>query len=45
LSTRNKQGTLPLIASMLGVRSEGITEIAGNLQRTGLISYRRRLKK
>jgi hypothetical protein len=30
-----------LIASMLGVRREGITETAGNLQRAGLISYRR----
>ncbi|BAN34562.1 transcriptional regulator, Crp/Fnr family [Sulfuricella denitrificans skB26] len=33
--------TQELIASMLGVRREGITETAGNLQRTGLISYRR----
>ncbi|MBU1691258.1 MAG: Crp/Fnr family transcriptional regulator [Gammaproteobacteria bacterium] len=33
--------TQELIASMLGVRREGITEIAGNLQRAGLISYRR----
>ncbi len=29
------------IAGMLGVRREGITEIAGNLQREGLISYSR----
>ncbi len=33
--------TQELIASMLGVRREGITETAGNLQRMGLISYRR----
>jgi CRP-like cAMP-binding protein len=33
--------TQELIASMLGVRREGITGIAGNLQRAGLISYRR----
>ena len=33
--------TQELIASMLGVRREGITETAGNLQRSGLISYRR----
>jgi CRP-like cAMP-binding protein len=33
--------TQELIAVMLGVRREGITESAGNLQRAGLISYRR----
>ena len=33
--------TQELIASALGVRRESITEIAGNLQRAGLIRYRR----
>jgi CRP-like cAMP-binding protein len=33
--------TQELVASMLGVRREGITEAAGNLQRAGFISYRR----
>ena len=33
--------TQELIANMLGVRREGITEAAGNLQRAGVISYRR----
>jgi CRP-like cAMP-binding protein len=33
--------TQELVASMLGVRREGITESAGNLQRAGFIRYRR----
>ncbi len=41
LPTNELTMTQELIAGMLGVRREGITEIAGNLQREGLISYRR----
>jgi len=33
--------TQELVASALGVRREGITEAAGNLQRAGVIRYRR----
>jgi CRP-like cAMP-binding protein len=33
--------TQELIANMLGVRREGVTEAAGNVQRAGLISYNR----
>ena len=33
--------TQELIANMLGVRREGVTEAAGQLQKTGPISYKR----
>jgi CRP-like cAMP-binding protein len=33
--------TQELVASLLGVRREGVTAAAGNLQRAGVISYRR----
>jgi CRP-like cAMP-binding protein len=33
--------TQELIANMLGVRREGVTEAAGNVQRAGLIEYQR----
>jgi CRP-like cAMP-binding protein len=41
VSTRELVMTQELIASMLGVRREGITEAAGKLQRAGVIRYRR----
>ena len=33
--------TQELVAGALGVRREGITEAAGNLQRAGIVRYRR----
>jgi CRP-like cAMP-binding protein len=41
LETNEIAMTHDLIARMLGVRREGITEAAGNMQRAGLIQYRR----
>ena len=41
LSSNSMNMTQELIANMLGVRREGVTEAAGHLQRAGLISYSR----
>jgi CRP-like cAMP-binding protein len=41
LSTNRLTMTQELIADMLGVRREGVTEAAGKLQKAGVISYRR----
>lgn len=41
LPTNELTITQELIAGMLGVRREGVTEAAGKLQKAGLISYRR----
>jgi CRP-like cAMP-binding protein len=41
LSSNTLRMTQELIANMLGVRREGVTEAAGNLQSAGLINYQR----
>jgi CRP-like cAMP-binding protein len=41
LSSNDLLMTQELIANMLGVRREGVTEAAGRLQEAGLIRYRR----
>ena len=41
LPTNELVMTQELIANMLGVRREGVTEAAGRLQKDGLISYQR----
>jgi len=41
LDSNQVEMTQELIANMLGVRREGVTEAAGRLQRAGLISYQR----
>ncbi len=41
LSTNELAMTQELIANMLGVRREGVTEAAGHLQKAGLIKYQR----
>ncbi|MNC89770.1 hypothetical protein D3C83_57560 [compost metagenome] len=41
IASRELIMTQELVASMLGVRREGITDAAGNLQRAGFIRYRR----
>jgi CRP-like cAMP-binding protein len=41
LSTNNLTMTQELIANMLGVRREGVTDAAGKLQKLGVITYKR----
>ena len=41
LPTNNLTMTQELIANMLGVRREGVTEAAGKLQKLGVIAYKR----
>ena len=43
LPSNQLQMTQELIANMLGVRRQGVTESAGKLERLGLISYSRGL--
>jgi Mn-dependent DtxR family transcriptional regulator len=41
LSSTELNATQELVAGRLGVRREGVTEVAGNLQRAGFIRYHR----
>lgn len=41
LSSNELTMTQELIANMLGVRREGVTEAAGRLQQAGIIAYKR----
>jgi CRP-like cAMP-binding protein len=41
LASNNLTMTQELIANMLGVRREGVTEAAGKLQKLGVINYKR----
>jgi Mn-dependent DtxR family transcriptional regulator len=41
LQSNQLEMTQELIANMLGVRREGVTEAAGRLHRAGIINYQR----